>query len=199
MAQQKISSVRGYRSGREKRSRLIDAAVPFFRQSGINGASLADIAKEAQAVPSQITYYFGTKEALFVEAACRELLYLAANAEQASSRETTESSYVEAMVRHVVAAPGLKLFIEALSVVRQRPELGKLVEETIERLDTESARALQEFLSRSGQPPDTNNGMPARRFWVVAIGMSVRGMATSESTEDLTSEMLKILRLNAAG
>jgi len=199
MRQAKVSPSPAYRAGREKRSRLLDAAVPIFRQRGINGASLADIAVRADAVPSQITYYFGTKEALFVEAACRELLYLAADAERASSQETSEAQYVETMVRSVVAASGLKLFIEALSVVRQRPQLGSLVEETIERLDVESARALQEFLSRSGQPANTNNGMPARRFWVVAIGMAVRGMATNESTESLTSEMLKILRLDAAG
>ena len=50
--------------------------------------SIADIAAAADAFPSQITYYFRTKEALFVEAACRDMLYVARAAEQAALRPT---------------------------------------------------------------------------------------------------------------
>lgn len=44
--------------------------------------SVSDIALEAGVFPSQLTYYFGSKEALFVEAACRELLVLASEVER---------------------------------------------------------------------------------------------------------------------
>ncbi|WP_163827457.1 helix-turn-helix domain-containing protein, partial [Proteus vulgaris] len=59
-------------AGRRMRSLLLDAARPMFRERGLSGTSISDIAAAANAFPSQITYYFRTKEALFVECACRE-------------------------------------------------------------------------------------------------------------------------------
>ncbi len=66
------------------RSRLLDGASRLFRERGLAGTSISDIAAAADAFPSQITYYFRTKEALFVEAACRDMLYVARAAEQAA-------------------------------------------------------------------------------------------------------------------
>ena len=60
-------------AGRRMRSLLLDGASRLFRERGLAGTSISDIAAAANAFPSQITYYFRTKEALFVEAACREL------------------------------------------------------------------------------------------------------------------------------
>ena len=78
-------SVRATRTaGRQMRSRLLDAASRLFREKGLAGVSIADIAEAADAFPSQITYYFRTKEALFVEAGCRDMLYVARGAEQAA-------------------------------------------------------------------------------------------------------------------
>ena len=78
-------AVRATRSaGRQMRSRLLDGASRLFKERGLAGTSISDIAAAADAFPSQITYYFRTKEALFVEAACRDMLYLARAAEQAA-------------------------------------------------------------------------------------------------------------------
>ena len=57
-------------AGRKMRSLLLDAASPLFRERGLSGTAITDIAAAADAFPSQITYYFRTKEALFVECAC---------------------------------------------------------------------------------------------------------------------------------
>jgi len=48
------------------RSRLLDTASRLFKEQGLAAVSIADIAAAANAFPSQITYYFHTKEALFV-------------------------------------------------------------------------------------------------------------------------------------
>ena len=62
-------SVRATRTaGRQMLSRLLDAASRLFKEQGLAAVSIADIATAANAFPSQITYYFRTKEALFVEA-----------------------------------------------------------------------------------------------------------------------------------
>ena len=64
-------------AGRQMRSRLLDEAARLFKEQGLAAVSIAAIAAAADAFPSQITYYFRTKVALFVEAACRDVLYVA--------------------------------------------------------------------------------------------------------------------------
>src|SRR5258708_7554280 len=126
--------------GQRMRSKLLDAAARRFKAFGLAGASVAEIAADAGAFPSQVTYYFGTKEALFVEAAGREMLYLARDAETASSHPKNENDYLETLVRRVVGAPGLNLFVEALALANRRPDLQPQVQRTFERLDAESDR-----------------------------------------------------------
>src|SRR4029077_14811176 len=97
-------SVRATRSaGRKMRSLLLDSASRLFREHGLSGTSISDIAAAADAFPSQITYYFRTKEALFVEAACRDMLYVARAAEQAALQAHTPRDYTRALVDSVTA------------------------------------------------------------------------------------------------
>jgi len=179
--------------GRRMRSRLLDAAAARFKAFGFLGVSVAEIAADAGAFQSQVTYYFGTKEALFVEAACREMLYVARDAEAASVENDVGEAYVETMVRSVVGAPGLNLFVEALALAHRRRDLHPLVQRTFERLDAESGRAWAEHCARRGWSAG-DNPIPAHRFWVTAIGMAARGGATGEPAEALTAEMLAPLR-----
>jgi AcrR family transcriptional regulator len=181
------------RPGQRMRSRLVDAAAARFKAHGLAGVSVAEIAADAGAYPSQITYYFGTKEALFVEAACREMLYLARDAEAASSHPENDDDYVETMVKSVVGAPGLNLFVEALALAHRRPDLKPLVQRTFERLDAESDRALRDHRQRQSQPMG-NTAVHAHRFWVIALGMGARGGATGEAPEFLAAEMLALIR-----
>src|SRR4249919_3635014 len=90
-------------AGRQMRSRLLDGASRLFRERGLSGTSISDIAAAADAFPSQITYYFRTKEALFVEAACRDMLYVARATEQAALRAQTPREYTLALVETVTA------------------------------------------------------------------------------------------------
>src|SRR5499425_1575379 len=102
-------------AGQRMRSRLLDAASALFKESGLNGASITAIAGAADAFPSQVTYYFRSKEAMFVEAACRDMLHIASRAEKAASRARTPKAYVAALVDSVVGAEGLALFVEAMT------------------------------------------------------------------------------------
>src|SRR5215218_9759488 len=90
-------------AGRQMRSRLLDAAARLFKERGLTAVSIADIATAADAFPSQITYYFRTKEALFVEAACRDVLYVARAAEQAALSAHTPRDYTRALAESVTA------------------------------------------------------------------------------------------------
>jgi len=113
-------------AGRKMRSLLLDAASPLFKEQGLSGTSISDIATAANAFPSQITYYFRTKEALFVECACRDLLYLARATEQAALKAHTPRDYTRALVETVTATDSVAFFAEALTLTRRRQDLAPL-------------------------------------------------------------------------
>jgi AcrR family transcriptional regulator len=180
-------------AGRKMRSLLLDAASPLFRERGLSGTAITDIAAAADAFPSQITYYFRTKEALFVECACRELLYLARATEQAALKTRTPRDYTHALAETVTASDSIAFFAEALTLTRRRQDLAPLVERTIERLHSEGARAYAGQVDRHGwrslRAPDESS----RRFWAVAIGVILEGYAMGRSPEALCAEMLRVL------
>jgi len=180
-------------AGRKMRSLLLDAASPLFRERGLSGTAITDIAAAADAFPSQITYYFRTKEALFVECACRDLLYLARATEQAALKAHTPRDYTHALAETVTASDSIAFFAEALTLTRRRQDLAPLVERTIERLHAEGARAYAGQVARHGwrslRAPDEGS----RRFWAVAIGVILEGYAMGRSPEALCAEMLRVL------
>jgi AcrR family transcriptional regulator len=180
-------------AGREMRSRLLDGASRLFRERGLAGTSISDIAAAADAFPSQITYYFRTKEALFVEAACRDMLYVARAAEQAALQVHTPRDYTRALVESVTATDEVAFFAEALTLTRRRQDLAPLVERTIERLHGEGLRAYSNQIERHGWNTLRDPDATSRRFWAVAIGVMVEGYAMGRSAEELCAEMLRVL------
>ncbi len=180
-------------AGRRMRSLLLDGASRLFKEKGLVGTSISDIAAAANAFPSQITYYFRTKEALFVEAACRDMLYVARAAEQAALRAQTPRDYTRALVETVTATDSVAFFAEALTLTRRRQDLAPLVERTIERLHAEGMRAYAGQIERHGWRSLRDPDASSRRFWALAIGVVVEGYAMGRSRQELAAEMLRVL------
>lgn len=191
---QALADVRAVREpGKRMRSRLLDAAVKLFKAKGLSAVSVAEIASAAGAYPSQVTYYFRTKEALFVEAACREVLYVARQAELAAAGAANGGAYNRRLVETVIGSPGLALFVEALSLTRRRQDLAPLVERTFERLHAEGDRAYAETRHRRGWPEAEPAATVARRFWTLALGVALREGATEATVGEAVEEMLALL------
>ncbi len=180
-------------AGRRMRSLLLDGASRLFKEKGLAGTSISDIAAAADAFPSQITYYFRTKEALFVEAACRDMLYVARSAEQAALQAQTPRDYSRALVEAVTATDSVAFFAEALTLTRRRPDLAPLVERTIERLHAEGLRAYAGQMQRHGWTTLRDPDATSRRFWALAIGVVVEGFAMGRSPDEMAAEMLRVL------
>jgi AcrR family transcriptional regulator len=175
------------------RSRLLDTASALFKAHGLGGASIGAIAAAADAFPSQVTYYFGTKEALFVEAACRDMLHIAGRVEKAGARARTPEAYARALVDTVVGADGLPFFIEALSLTRQRPDLAPQIARTFDRLHVEGARAYAGEMARHGWRTVNPSDVSARRFWTLALGIALEGHATGRSPAEMSAAMREAL------
>jgi AcrR family transcriptional regulator len=184
-------------AGREMRSRLLDAASALFKEQGLAAVSVAGIAAAADAFPSQITYYFRSKEALFVEAACRDILYAGSAAEAAAANARTPAEYTRALVESVMGADALGFFIEALTLTRRRQDLAPLIERTIERLHAEGVRAYAGQIEGHGWRSRLDPATSARRFWALALGIALEGHATGRRVEELVDEMLRVLDAQA--
>ncbi|MFO1108832.1 MAG: TetR/AcrR family transcriptional regulator C-terminal domain-containing protein [Bradyrhizobium sp.] len=180
-------------AGRRMRSLLLDVASRLFKERGLAGTSTSDIAAAADAFPSQITYYFRSKEALFVEAACRDMLYLARATEQAALNARTPREYTHALAETVTATDSVAFFAEALTLTRRRQDLAPLVERTIERLHGEGARAYAGQVERHGWRSLRDPDASSRRFWAVAIGVIVEGFAMGRAAEQMRGELLRAL------
>jgi AcrR family transcriptional regulator len=175
------------------RSQLLDAASALFKTHGLGGTSISAIASAADAFPSQVTYYFRTKEALFVEAACRNMLHIAERAEKAAARARTPEGYTRALVDNVMQADDLALFIEALSLSRQRPDLVPQVARTLDRLQAEGARAYAAEIERRGWQSRRFPDASSRRFWAIALGVALQGHATGASAAAMSAAMHEAL------
>src|SRR3954449_9273071 len=180
-------------AGRRMRSLLLDGASGLFKERGLAGTSISDIATAADAFPSQITYYFRTKEALFVEAACRDVLYVGRAAEQHAGKQLSPSAYTKALVESVMGTDAVGFFVEAMTMTRRRQDLAPLVERTVERLHAEGLRAYAAEMAARGWHSRLDPETSARRFWAIAIGVTIEGQAMGRSADDLAAEMLRLL------
>ncbi|WP_137391704.1 TetR/AcrR family transcriptional regulator C-terminal domain-containing protein [Rhodoligotrophos defluvii] len=180
-------------AGQRKRSHLLDVASALFKAQGLNGVTITAIADAADAFPSQITYYFHTKEALFVEAACRDMLHIAESAELAAARARTPATYMKALVDSVLQADGLAFFVEALVLARQRTDLAAQVARTIERLHVDGARAFAGEVARRGWRPLAAPELMSRKFWAIALGVALEGQALGKAGAEMAADMVELL------
>lgn len=160
-------------TGRRTRSALLDAASRLFHDRGLADVALTEIAAAADAFPSQVTYYFGTKEALFVEAACRDVLHAATAVEAAARRTRTREQYARRLTAAALASPALLTFAEALLLSRQRAELRPLIARTLDRLHREGARAVAEHYRGRGWTLAAPAEAVARNFWATVLGIAL--------------------------
>src|SRR5690349_17762556 len=195
-----LTEVRAVREpGKRMRSRLLDAAVEQFKAKVLSAVSVAEIAAAAGAYPSQVTYYFRTKEALFVEAACREVLYVARQAEQAAAAAVSGADYNRRLVETVIGSPGLALLGGARSRPRRRRARAPLVERTFERLHAGGARAYGETRHKRGWSETQPSATVARRFWTLALGVTLREGATEATIAEAVVEMAALLDTHPHG
>ena len=183
-------------AGLRTRRALLDTAARLFAEHGIAGVSGAEIARDAGAFPSQVTYYFGSKEALFVEAACRGMLQAATEVEYAARLTRTPRTYVRACVRTALASPAVLNFVEAALLVRRRPELAPPVRDAFARLHREGERAVAESLAARGWKLRADPATEARGFWAAVLGVALERAALGEAFDDRTAEATVQLVLN---
>jgi AcrR family transcriptional regulator len=156
--------------GRRTRALILDRAVDLFAERGFDRVNVAEIAAAAGAHPNQITYYFGSKDALFVHAAFLMLLRDAARLEPIGRRQRTPAAFCAALSRTALALPSLPAVVEAMSITRRRPELRPLAEQNLTVLFRQAEHYLTAILTRRGWEVDRTPEVEARTFWSAVLG-----------------------------
>ncbi|XBQ15910.1 MAG: TetR family transcriptional regulator [Oceanicaulis sp.] len=135
-----MPETRGNRRGERTRERLLDAAEKLFAEKGYYGVTVRAIAREADADPALVTYYFGGKRELFDAVLLRradELNTIRLARLEACEREAgPDGPQLEEIIaaftgplldRSANGGPGWKSYFALIGQVTNSPEWGAAV------------------------------------------------------------------------
>lgn len=175
----------------ENRDKLLQAASELFRQRGLDGVGVAEVAKAAGLTHGALYAHFASKDALAAEAFSygfeKNLATARASAPEGSSFEDLLAELFSTEARDNLAG-GCPMTASASEIARQGEDVSARFAGAFERL----ANTLEESLA----PPLT--AVEKRRLAVAAvaaqIGAIVVSRAVAKANDDLSEEVLKSTR-----
>ncbi|GCE36693.1 possible transcriptional regulator, TetR family [Rhodococcus wratislaviensis] len=184
-------------SGRQTRDALFAAATELFLEHG-DGVAITQICAAAGAHPNQVTYYYGSKERLFVEVACAAVLRAGKRAEDDAATAETVGDYTEKLVGSLLGpgAPSVELFVEAMLMTGRRGELRDLITDTLRTLHSSGEDALIRTLMRTGWQLRAGIDVEAKAFWSAIFGLVIQKTATGESFGYSLEEAVAVIFAN---
>jgi TetR/AcrR family transcriptional regulator, regulator of cefoperazone and chloramphenicol sensitivity len=174
--------------GRRTRAQLLEQAAILFAERGFEAVSVAEVAAAVGGHPNQVTYYFGSKDALFVHAAFLMLLREAERLEPVGRRQRTPEAFRVVLARAALALPSVPLAVQAMSITRRRPELHSVAEQNLAVLFRQAQRYLTTILERNDWVIDRPADVETRTFWSTVFGarlISESGFGGRSSDIDL--------------
>jgi AcrR family transcriptional regulator len=174
--------------GRRTRTRILTSAMALFAREGLEAVSVAKIARDAGVFPHQITYYFGSKDGLFVHAALGSLMREALRLEPLGMRQRTPEMFRSAISRAALAMRSVPGAVQAMSISRFRPELHPVAEKHLELFFRRAQSYLETVLEKNGWSIDRTPGVETRTFWSAVLGarlISESGYGGTPSEMDL--------------
>ena len=184
-------------AGKQTRQTLLHAADHVFRAEG-ETASVAQICERAGTFPNQVTYYFGSKEQLFVEVACAAVLRAGRHAEEAAEATPTVRDYAQTLVTTLLGPElrGVEMFTTAMLLVSRRPDLREFITTTLHTLHERGEEALMQKLVRTGWQLRASIGVEAKAFWSAIFGLAVQKSATDDSLGPSLTDAVTVIFTN---
>jgi AcrR family transcriptional regulator len=178
--------------GHSTRQKILDSAEKLYLSKPAGEVSVAAIAADAGAFPNQVTYYFGSKDSLFVHAAFLALLHDAKRVETVGLSAQSPSSFRTAIARTVLILPSLPLVVRALAAGTSRPDLAKVVDQHLNLLFGQSERYLARLMRQRNWQIQRPLPVETRTFWSAAFGaalLSQAGVTGSGNDFDLAGTL----------
>ena len=179
------------------RASLLEAAIKLFLAKGYASVSVLEIANKVGAFPNHITYHFGGKEPLFVEAASRAMLRAAKHAEDITRDSETAEVHTRRLIGDLLGpgAPAVMLFADAMLFARQRPELQEIVRGTLTRLNEAGESAMEDTLRRTGWDNVASPRIITRSFWAAIFGLALEKAAMGDVFEQESAEAVAYIMI----
>ncbi|WP_394553349.1 TetR/AcrR family transcriptional regulator C-terminal domain-containing protein [Agromyces sp. MMS24-JH15] len=174
------------RRGRSTRHRILDTTTRLAISRGNAEPSVAEIAKAAGVFPNQITYHFGSKQALLIDAAFLGLLRDAGRIELVGRRAPTPSAFRRGIARAVLSMPTLPGVARVLAAEIAKPQHGSTIDAHMQLLFKHSERYVRQVAEARGWATDRALPSEVRTFWSTALGaVLLFGAGVSGTTADL--------------
>jgi len=166
--------------------------VKLYLANTSGDVSVAAIAADADVFPNQVTYYFGSKDSLFIHAAFLALLHDAERVEAIGHGAGSPESFRRNMARTVLMLPSMPLVVRALAVGTSRPALAAVVDQHLTLLFRQSERYLARLMRHRNWEVQRPVPVETRTFWSAAFGatlLSQAGATGSGSDVDLSGTL----------
>ena len=185
-------------NGTATRDVLIEAAIPHFLRHGFEGVSVSQLAKAAKAFPNHVTYHFGGKEGLFVEAASQAMLRAAKQAEKSSLNSASVEEHTRLLISNLLGPSSgtVMLFAEAMLLARRKPHLSTRIKATLHQLNDAGEAAMVLTLMRTGWRTRVAPSVITRSFWASIFGLALQKAAMGKAFEQESAEAVARLMIN---
>ncbi|CAJ1511072.1 TetR/AcrR family transcriptional regulator [[Mycobacterium] burgundiense] len=158
----------------EQRAQIIEKAAEVFAIRGFNGTSITDIANHLGISQSNIYYYFGTKEEIFLELVRQSTDYNVHGAEAVAAKPNSATDRIAEVVE-----------LLATSYEMQYPFLNIYVQEDARWISSSGTELQQVFVES------------ARRFEDAVRSIAEDGIRNGEFRSDLNARMVTYTILGA--
>ncbi len=156
--------------GQATRRAIVEATVRLTAAAPGQEVSVARIAAEAGVYPNQITYYFGSKDALVVEAAFVAVLRDARRLERVGDAARTPEAFRRAIARVGLAMPSTRQLVQALALASRSDDLDRLITRQTGLLFRQTERYVEGLARRRGWTTRHGVEIEVRHFWTVVLG-----------------------------
>lgn len=172
--------------------------MKLFLAKGYANVSVQDIATAAGAFPNHVTYHFGGKDPLFVEAASRAMLRAAKHAESITRDSETAEIHTRRLIGDLLGpgAPAVMLFADAMLFARKKPELQDIVRGTLTVLNEAGEAAMEDTLRRTGWDNVASPRTITRSFWAAIFGLALEKAAMGSAFEQESAEAVAYIMIS---
>lgn len=178
--------------GADTRRRIREAAMTLFRDHKLSDVTVSELARSAGVYPNQITHHFGSKDALYIDAAFGLLLRDTERLQKAGRRAQTPDTLRQVLARTALTMPSTTAVVSALALARDNPAVQPAVETGLHILFRQSDRFLERELGEHGWTTEQGTTRAAKTFWSAVFGavlISQAGFPGGPSSVDVSTTL----------
>lgn len=159
------------------RARIRASAVALFGSRQPEAVTVSQLAVHAGVYPNQITHHFGSKDALYVDAAFSLLLRDTARLRTLSRRSASPESFVNALARTALGVPSIPMVVTALGMGRANPGVRQSLNTGMRILFRQSTSYVESVLRDKSWHMPKSVDKEVRTFWSTIFGAVLLGQA----------------------